>query len=263
MSPSQILAKWELAKVKGCDIGNKKHDYLETSVKESSGFYDIFGSKIKCTSNSNVATLYTIEDVLNNPDSGQLDLDYFISTGVKERYPKIFGILKAFVNSGWKVYSEVAVFHNGFLISGLIDILLITQDSFVILDWKTNKDDVRFESGYWEKDNNDITTTYKATDDYFKYPLHTLPLSTGNKYALQLSLYAFLVEHFKLYHVENILCHIRHDAYTLTDKDVIDNPDWLGKNKVDVMNMPYFKQAIQDMVYNYADDRSGQQGRIF
>ena len=261
MSASQILAKWKLAGDKGRAIGNEKHDYLEVSVKESSGFYSIFGNKTKPIGTSTTVSLYTIEDVINNPESGVLDLDYFVGTGVKERYPAIFNILQSFVNDGWRVYSEVAVFHNGFLISGLIDILLIKDKSFVILDWKTNKDTVVYEGGYWERDNNDVTTTYKFTDDCFKYPLHKLPLSTGNKYALQLSLYAHLVEQFGLTHVSNILCHIRHEDYDITVDGVL--PEWIDKQRVDVLFMPYLKNDIQNMIYDYADERTGQQVKLF
>jgi len=263
MSASQILAKWDRARIKGCDIGNTKHNYLETSVKEASSFYSVFGSKYKSVDPNTPVLLYTIENVIDNPNSGKLDLDYFVSTGVKDKYPKIYTIVEAFVNDGWRIYSEVAVFHNGFLISGLIDILLVKDKHFVILDWKTNKDDVKFESGYWEKDNNDITTIYKPTDDTFKYPLHQLPLSTGNKYALQLSLYAFLVEEFGLTHIKNILCHIRYEDYKIGDKDVEANPDWVGKNKVDILNMPYLKKDIQSLVYDYSDSRTGQQSTMF
>ena len=263
MSASQILAKWDRARIKGCELGNAKHNYLETSVKDASSFYSTFGSKYRSINPNISVQLYTLENIKDNPTSGILDLDYFISTGVQDKYPKIFNIVKAFVNDDWQIYSEVAVFHNGFLISGLIDILFIKDGAFCILDWKTNKDDVRFEGGYWEKDNNDVTSNYKLTDDTFKYPLHKLQLSTGNKYALQLSLYAFLAEEFGLTHVKNILCHIRHEEYKLGDKDIIDNPSWLGKNKVDVMPMPYLKNDIQNMVYNYSDERTGQQSKMF
>ena len=263
MSPSQILAKWERAKIKGQDIGNAKHSYLETSVKDASSFYSVFGTKYKSTNPDIPVLLYTVENIKDNPNSGQLDLDYFVSTGVKDKYPKIFNIIEAFVRDGWRIYSEVGVFHNGFLISGLIDILFVKGNKFVILDWKTNKDDVVFEGGYWEKDINDVTTTYKQTDDTFRFPLHKLELSVGNKYALQLSLYAFLAEELGLTHVSNILCHIRHEPYDIGDDDIIEHPDWLGKNKVDVMPMPYLKHDIQNMIYDYADKRIGTQHSMF
>lgn len=263
MSASQILAKWELASKKGCDIGNEKHDYLETSVKDSSGFNDIFGSRLKTTGGSSTVTLYTIEDIIENPNSGKLDLDYFITTGVKDKYPKIFKIISGLINEGWRIYSEVGIFNNDYLISGLIDILFIKDKDFIILDWKTNKDTVRFESGYWEKDNNDITTNYKLTDQTFKYPLHKLPQSTGNKYTLQLSLYAYLMECFGFNNVCNILCHIRHEDYAIGDNDVIDNPTWIGKNKVDTLSIKYLKNDIQNMVFDYVDDRTKGQLKIY
>lgn len=263
MSASQILAKWEYARNEGCRIGNDRHDYLENSVKDSSGFYDIFGSKAKSTGVGETVQLYTIEDVMSNPNSGRLDLDYFISTGVQDRYPKIFNVIQSFVRDGWRVYSEVAIFHNGYLISGLIDILLVKGNDFVILDWKTNKDTIKFESGYWEKDNNDISFNYKLTDETFKYPMHKLPLSTGNKYSLQLSLYAYLCETFGLNHVQNILCHIRHEFYDVGDKEVEEDASMINKSKTDILYMPYLRKETQDMIYDYVDDRTGTQQRIF
>lgn len=259
MSPSQILAKWKRAAEKGCEIGNTKHDYLETSIKDSTEFKAIFGSKYEQNNNSNIVKLYTIEDVIDNPDSGKLNLDYFINKGVKDKYPKIYKVIESFVNDGWRVYSELGVFHNGYLISGLIDVIFIKDKSFVILDWKTNKDPIRFEGGYWEKNNNDVRTNYKLTDKTFKPPLHKLPYSVGNKYILQLSLYAYLVEQFGFNHVSNILCHITHDNYKLGDEDIKTHPDWIGKNRVEIIPMPYLKHDIQSMVYDYSDKRTGKQ----
>lgn len=261
---SQILAGWDKTREDACALGNSKHDYLERSVKGASGFYDVFGSKYGGSSNPDTQVrLYTIEDVIDNPDSGKLNLDYFRAKGVHEKYPKIYNILVGFVREGWRVYSEVAVFDPHYLISGLIDILLVKGDKFIILDWKTNRHDVRFEAGYWDKDNDGNVIGYKPNDEKFRYPLHELALSTGNKYSLQLSLYAYLTERFGLTHVTNILCHIRHEPYSIGDTDLTANPEWLGKNKVDIMPMPYLMTEIQSMIYDYEQVRSQGQVKMF
>jgi ATP-dependent exoDNAse (exonuclease V) beta subunit len=257
---SQIKAGWKREAERGCAIGNDKHDFLENSVKDSSDFHSVFGNKYQGSDNPNSKVrLYTIEDILDNPDSGKLNLDYFVKAGVKDRYPKIYKVIEAFVKEGWRVYSEVAVFHNGFLVSGLIDILLIKGNDFIILDWKTNKDDIRYEAGYWEKDNNGKSINYKITDEKLKYPLHKLNKSTGIKYDLQLSLYAVLVEYFGLNHVSNILCHIRRENYNSLDNE----PELIGKNKVEITYRKYLKNDVMNMLFDYEDGRTGQQVKLF
>lgn len=248
---SQILAEWKKASEDGCAIGNEKHNYLEDSVKYSTNFHSIFGIKHSVIDNKGNVRLYTIEDVIAKPESGVLSLDYFIEKGVKAQYPKIYRIIEIFVNDGWRVYSEVAVFNAEYLISGLIDILLVKDDKFAILDWKTNKAQIMFDAGYWEKDNYGTITKYKITEDTFKYPLDTLPLSVGNKYTLQLSLYAYLVETFGLTHSGNILCHITHD----TDEE--------GLNVVNILKMDYLKNSIEAMIKDYVFVRTGNQTRLF
>lgn len=250
-SPSQILAEWKKAGDDGCAIGNEKHNYLEDSVKTATGFEETFGSKYISVDPNIPVRLYTIQNIIDNPDSGYLDLQYFKDKGVEDRYPKIYSTISAFVNDGWRVYSEVAVYHAGYLISGLIDILLVKGNKFVILDWKTNKADFKFEAGYWEKDNNGEITNYKLTDDTFRYPLDDLPMSVGNKYGLQLSLYAYLVEQFGLEHMGNILCHIKHDI------------DDEGRNIVNLIPMTYMKDNIVAMIDDYVKVRTGSQISMF
>lgn len=262
LSYQQILAKWEKAKNDGCDRGNKIHDNLESNVKKASGYYEIFETKYKLNPDGTV-TLYTLEDILENPNSGQLDLEYFIRTGIKDKYPKIFAIIQAFVNDGWRIYSEVAVFNNTFLISGLIDILFVKGMSFCILDWKTNKAPIKFEAGYWEKDENDTITNYKYSEDTFKYPLHMLPYSIGNKYSMQLSLYDYLAIQFGFKLVSNILCHITHDNYKIGHKDLEKHPNWLGKTRVETLFINYLETSIIDMINDYELNRTGFQQRLF
>ncbi len=260
---SQLLAKWDRDRQKGCDIGNKKHNYLENSVKDATSFKSIFGTKYISSNPDIPVQLYTVNNIKDNPDSGILNLDYFVKAGVLDNYPRIYNTIKHFVERGWRVYSEVAVYHNGYLISGLIDILLIKDKEFIILDWKTNKDPIVFEGGYWEHTRDGIRTGYKNTDDTLKYPLHKLGVSNGNKYALQLSLYAFLTECFGLTFVRNILCHITHDVYKLGDEEVTSNPDWVGKNKVELLYMPYLKNDIQNMIHDYNNNIAGKANTMF
>jgi hypothetical protein len=247
LTASQILANWNKAKVTGQNIGNATHGYLEDSVNYATGFISPFAPQS--------GRLFTIKDLISNPNTniGRLNLDYFIKTGVKDKYPKIYKIIEAFVNSGWEIYSEICVYDYNRLIAGLIDILLINGDKFVILDWKTNKAPIRFESGYYDKDNDGNITNYIFTEKKLRYPLHNLPQSTGIKYTLQLSKYAWLAESFGLVNQALILCHIRHDYYTTDSKEVITMPDLVGKQVTDILPITYMKDEIISMVDHFCN----------
>ncbi len=257
-STKQILSEWKTIRDNACNIGNIKHNYLDTSIKQSNGFFDVFNSRYKLNNNSDTK-LFTIEDIKNGIDIGDLDIEYFITTGIKDKYPKIFNIIKLFINDDWKVFSEVGVFSKEYLISGQIDIIFIKNKSFVILDWKTNKNIIKNESGYWDKDINGHTTNYITTNKYFKIPLNNLPESIGNKYILQLSMYDYLVELFGFKYVANILCHIKHDFYTYEDEEVINDNTLLGKNKVNILPIKYLKNDIINMINHYTLQRSNGQ----
>jgi len=72
-------------------------------------------------------------------------------------------------------------------VAGQIDCLVIDEDDVYILDWKTNKEIKK--TSYYDK--------RKKSNVMMKYPLNNLQDSTWNHYQLQLSLYAYLIEHIK------------------------------------------------------------------
>jgi hypothetical protein len=43
-SYKDILNEWKQTRDEACNIGNTKHNYLETSVKTSTGFFDFFNA---------------------------------------------------------------------------------------------------------------------------------------------------------------------------------------------------------------------------
>ena len=87
---------------------------------------------------------------------------------------------------------------------------MIKDKFFIIVDWKTNKAPIKFESGWWEKDRDGkLTGVFVEKDKRFKYPLSTLADSIGNHYTLQLSAYNYLAEQFGLINQGNVLYHIR------------------------------------------------------
>jgi hypothetical protein len=151
-------------------------------------------------------------------------------------------------------YSEIGAFNSDYLISGLIDILLVKGNSFIILDWKTNRDNISELSGYYEKDEyGNVTDNFIETHKYFSYPLCHLTASTKNKYTLQLSIYNYLIEGFGLKCASNILCHIRHELYDENDYIVNTMPELIGKEKIEFLSIKYLKEDVQNMFEHYKE----------
>lgn len=199
----QLIQEWDKTRDDACAKGSNTHNYLENIIKNSTNYNRLVGTNLID------GTLYTILDVLNNREIGRVDLDYFIGTGLNIKYPKVFSIIKSLVDSGYTIYSEIATYSSDYLVSGLIDILAIKDMDFLIIDWKTNRAPIRFEAGYWTKDQFGNLEEYKETNKYCKTPITHIADSVGEHYTLQLSLYDYLTEQFGLHCKGNILCHIK------------------------------------------------------
>lgn len=240
-SANQILKEWDDIKVKGLDRGNERHDFIESKINISNNY-----SKIKSQLQHN--RIYTIPDLLENPILGNVDLDFFIKSGIKDRYPRIYKILVNFVNKGYKIYAEVGVYNSNFLISGLVDCLLIKDNYFIIIDWKTNKGDIPKESGYYLKNIDGSLGEFVRTFEYFREPISHIEDSVRNHYTLQISSYDYLVEGFDLICKGNILCHITHDEYTIDNLEENEPEEWIGKERVVPMVIPYWKNDVELMM---------------
>jgi hypothetical protein len=203
LSAEEIKAKWALTSIKALDKGNKKHNYLEDIIKRATGYRTVDGTDLI------LDRLFTVDDIINNT-IGELDINWFTSIGIASRYPAIYSAILTLHNAGFKFYAEVGVYHIDWLISGKIDLIAIKDRDFIIVDWKTNKDDIKYESGYFEKDLEDKTTSnFIYTNKYMKFPLHFLSDSTGSHYNLQVSGYAWLLEQFGFTNLGNIIYQIR------------------------------------------------------
>ena len=251
-----ILAEWEAAKDEGCAIGNVKHNHLDNSIKLANGYRSLTKSVFVNTK------LYTINDILVDHSFGRVDLDYFEKLGIRDLYPRIFNTISYLVKDGWRIYSEIGTFDPVNLVSGLLDVLAIKGNNFIVVDWKTNKAPLMFKSGYFEKDlEGNITDLFIENDDKFIFPLHAYPQSVGYKYTFQLSMYDYLVEGFGLNCVGNILFHIRHNSYATANmsqytpattlQDIKDNPSWLDKNQVDAYPIKYLKNDMAQLISNF------------
>jgi len=231
-SIERIKADWEKAKVDGCARGNLRHDYLEDIVKRSTGY-----KKVQDTQYIN-DKIYTIPDILHNPTFGKVDLDYYKTTGLDTKYPAIYKALEGLAKAGYLLYSEIGVYNSDFLISGLIDILALKGNTFIIIDWKTNKAPITFDAGWWDKDRDGkLTGEFIKQDKKFNSPLTHLPDSVGNHYTLQLSAYDYLTEQFGLVNQGNVLYHIR--------------PINAFEEKVEPIAIKYLKEDIYNLFNHY------------
>jgi hypothetical protein len=212
----QLVYEWTETADIACAKGSIKHNYLEEGIKVATGFIT---SDKKYTGNRT----YTIQDIVGNHDFGRIDISYFGLSGIRDKYPIIYNTILSLHEQGYSFYAEIAVFDINRLISGLIDLLAINHNNktFVILDWKTNRNPITFTPGYFEKDEKGrITDTFIEKFSTFAPPIDNVPDSVGHKYSMQVSGYASLVELFGFTYRGNIICHIG-----LSDVNDDDSPE--------------------------------------
>ncbi len=179
---AETRAKWAGQTEEACQRGNIIHNELEDNINGSKGdFSGLTNSLITPKGEKVIKT--------------QHDLD---KTIFKDKYPFVYERLGGYIERGFSIFSEKRVFLQEFYVAGTIDVPLMIELWFAILDWKTNKEELHKTAGYykkvriggvWVKSNE-----WVETGERFKYPLDMLEASKFNKYALQLSLYAYILE---------------------------------------------------------------------
>lgn len=183
-----VLQKWANLTKAACDRGNEIHDFLEDNINDSKEGGAATNAVIK-PSLGNQSELLEIKTV------HELD-----QTAVKDRYPSIYKTLKNLINKGLVLYAEKRIYSTTYQIAGMIDVLAVYHPTkkFMILDWKTNKDEMLFTSGYFKKTKIQgkyvKTDTFVPKQSYLKAPLNNIEDCKGMIYSLQLSLYAFIME---------------------------------------------------------------------
>lgn len=228
-----ILKEWKKESEDACIKGTAKHNVFETGIKIANG-YTLKNDYIN-------GRIYTIDNIIAGHNYGRMNLSKFRKLGIHLKYPKIYNIIADFVKEGFKVYAEIGVYDPYYLVSGLVDVLLVRGKEFFILDWKTNKAPIRFESGYYEKDNhgNLMLDQFVLKNEYMKYPINNIPDSIGYHYTLQLSIYDFLVESFGFTNIGNILCHIR-----TIEGDYKDNTE---VEEIKFVTIKYLKKDVENL----------------
>lgn len=245
VSEKAILRQWDKIKQEACSRGTKTHNGIENAIKDVSKFKDAI--RYLQQVEGRCITVADIPNLIPTP----LDIDKFIEA-TDNKYPEIYKVFDFYVKRGYTIYSEIAVFDPSLLISGTIDILCDRPSDFVILDWKTNRGGLQFESGYFKKDKttipNQLTNEWVYTNNKMLPPLNHLPECNGSHYTMQLSGYALLTEKILNKPCTGLgLCHIaspfKLNGYGQPFRDVdgyhID-PD--GKETVTWHRIPYLNK---------------------
>lgn len=192
-SEKSIKAEWNRIKNEACSRGSETHEGIEHAIKSVSKFQDAiqYLNKVKTGRQITVADIPSFKAV-------PLDVEKF-KEATENKYPEIYRVFDFYTNKGYTIYSEIGVYLIDYLISGTIDILCVKKDNFVILDWKTNRDGLKFESGYYKKDKttipNQLTDIWVPKNEVMLPPLSSLPECNGSHYSMQLSLYAYMTEY--------------------------------------------------------------------
>ena len=250
-SAEEVKQMWKDITKEACDNGNEKHNYLEDSINISTGY-------IKKKEVNGKFEMYTIDDILANPNLGLVDEIELIGCGLAERYPKIFEVVHYLYSVGYRFYAEVCVYSYKHLVSGAIDLLAIKFDEDFkpvdgyILDWKTNKNKIRNVAGYYQKDNKgNYTGNFITTKEKMLFPLNHLAHCSGSTYGLQLNTYATMCELRGFPINRCILFHIRSkDQIALTEKRDIE-----GEEEVEVIKLPDMRKDVSLMFAHHYQTR--------
>lgn len=208
----KVLAnQWQTITDEACARGSKTHDGIENGVRGTSRFKEAV-----IHLDRQAGDMITVADIPNiHMNIRPLDLKDFIES-TKNRYPEIYKVFQWYLDRDYKIYAELGTFLIDYLVSGMIDILLVREDRFVIGDWKTNRGGLKFEAGYYKKDKSQNpaqqTNEWVSKKDYLLPPVNNLQNCNGMLYNLQLSLYAKQVE--LILGIPNAglwLCHIDSD----------------------------------------------------
>ena len=192
ISEKQLEKQWQDITDEACARGTATHNGIEDAIKEVS----MFKNAIQYLTKINDGRVVTVADIpyLNVKP---LNIDEF-KKATDYKYEEIYRVFQFYIDKGYTIYSEIGAFLIDYLISGTIDILCIKDTDFVILDWKTNRNGLQFESGYFKKDKTckpaQLTNEYITKSEYMLPPLNYLPNCNGYHYTMQLSMYARMVE---------------------------------------------------------------------
>lgn len=207
ITEKQLEKQWADITKEACERGTATHNGIEDAIKDVSMFKDAV-QYLKQIEDGRVVTVADIPNFKAKP----LDIEAF-KKATDYKYDEIYRVFDFYTKQGYTIYSEIGMFLIDYKISGTIDILCYRPTDFVILDWKTNRDGLQFEAGYFKKDKKSFphqrTNEYVVTNEKMLPPLNHLPNCNGSHYTMQLSTYARGVELILGIPCLNLgLCHI-------------------------------------------------------
>lgn len=192
ISEKTLERQWQAITDEACARGTATHNGLENAIKEVS----MFKNAIQYLNNITTGRVVSVADIPNFK-AKPLDIKRF-KEATNNKYEEIYRVFDFYTQRGYTIYSEIGAYLIDYLISGTIDILCIRDNDFVILDWKTNRNGLQFESGYYKKDKTtkpaQLTNVWIPKAEGMLPPLNHLPNCNGMHYTMQLSLYAKMVE---------------------------------------------------------------------
>ena len=231
----EVLMKWSMLTEEACARGNEVHDFLEDSINLSKDDIegksnDVIQPSLNTLGNTGLVIIKTEHDLSK--------------TKIEERFPAVCLRLKKFIGMGCTIFAEKKIYSTTYQLAGMIDVLIVQGKKFAILDWKTNKDEMLFSSGYYKKvkmpDGTWVRSDqYVLTGDKLLYPLNKVEACKGMIYSLQLSLYAFIMELWGYELVENGL-EIFHMRPGLDPK---------------LIKIKYMRQEVQQMLEHHLTTR--------
>lgn len=229
---AETIAKWKGINAEACLRGNNTHNYLEDTINQSKGMSTGSADNhlIVPTTGVKLKSIETIHDLDN--------------TTLKETYPYIYNRLKGYIERDCVIFAEKRIRLDLARIAGMIDVPIIKRggNKFCIVDWKTNKEEFKTKAGYYKKikvGNGWVKSDqFIETNDTLLAPINHLPDCKLYKYALQLSLYAYIMECWGYELVENGLeiIHIRPTA------------------EPKLIKIPYLKDEIEKLMLHRLND---------
>lgn len=192
ISEKQLAKQWQDITDEACARGTATHNGIEDAIKDVSMFKDA----IKYLNQVEDGRVVTVADIPNF-SAKPLDVEAF-RKATNNKYEEIYRVFDFYTKKGYTIYSEIGAYLIDYLISGTIDVFCYRPTDFVILDWKTNRNGLQFESGYYKKDKTtkpaQLTNEWVSKSEYLLPPLNYLPNCNGSIYTMQLSMYARMVE---------------------------------------------------------------------
>jgi hypothetical protein len=197
VSIETVIKRYVAAANTGISIGNAEHDFMEENFK---GFS--YGEKESFEFNT--------EEIFD--ESYEIDYEALLESPLV-KHKEFYDLIKALAFDGWMFYSEHRLFNVKYLVCGTSDLIAKKGKKIIIFDYKTCKDLIEFTSGYYETikfGGLRIRSKYRVWQDKRMFGfLNHLQDCNGNKYSLQLSIYAKILELYKYKIVGCFLVHLK------------------------------------------------------